>query len=116
MSDDLIESELGDSEIQKLSASLQDIRESSRLAAQKALAFFENIADGIKSVNKANDAQEEYIRLATRAAKARGKQYGDIVDIDYSAKKIVFKKREVLNAEDTDEGREAGTPSEDEGA
>jgi hypothetical protein len=103
------EFDLGPTEVQKLNAAATDTKQSSQKAAQKALSFFENIAEGIKFVNEANSATEEYVRLLERAAKARGKQYADIEDLDLNAGKIVFKDREVMGGQDALAGGETGT-------
>jgi len=89
---DVIELELTDVEAEKLSLQAKEVGDQSKKAAQKAYKFAELMTEMVNAVNAGNDAQNEYLRLLKRIAKARGRNPDDIVDLDLHNKSIVFKK------------------------
>ena len=91
--EDTDEYSLDEEEVTKISNRQQEAGEASRTAAKVGMDLVDLIVKGVIANQKAQEAQNDGKKILERVAKARGRQYTEIVDLDIKAKKILFRKR-----------------------
>ena len=107
---DFDEYDLDDAEVEKLANRQKELDTEAKTAARVGMDLIDLIVKGVVANQKATAASGELKTQYTRIAKARARQFEDIIDVDFKAKKIILKKRG-KNAENTSvDGEEGGYP------
>jgi len=87
------EYQLDAEELSKIQNRQQEAADASRTAARVGMDLVDLIVKGVVANQKAQEAQADGKKILERVAKARGRQWVEIADLDINNKKILFRKR-----------------------